>query len=120
MVAPNENAGEASGARLGRPGSLRTTVGTGGCGHRRATSSSIWRFDLPAASAKTFSWLSVVRCGASKRGPARCTCPERSASKITGMRRAARARSIRLQATSSENPSSPTQKANIEENVQSR
>jgi len=36
------------------------------------------------------------------------------------MRRAARATLIRLQATSSENPSSPTQNANIEENDHSR
>jgi hypothetical protein len=41
------------GGELGRSGSLRTTVGTGGFGERRATSSSIWRFDLLAAAAKT-------------------------------------------------------------------
>src|SRR5216683_7780375 len=65
----NENAGDDSGGRLGRSGSLRTTVGTDGCGETRATSSSISRFDLPAASANTLLWLSVVRCGASKRNP---------------------------------------------------
>jgi hypothetical protein len=78
------------------------------------------RFDLPAASANTLSWFSVVRCGASKRSPARCTFPERSTSRITGILRAARAIAILLQATSSENPSSKTQKANIEEKDQSR
>src|SRR5216683_2176203 len=120
VAVPNANAGAASGGELGRSGSLRTTVGTGGCGERRATSSSISRFDLPAASASTLHWLSVVRCGASKRNPVRWTFPERTASRITGKRRAARATLIRLQAVSSENPSSPTQKANIEEKARSR
>jgi hypothetical protein len=30
-------------------------LATAGCGERRATSSSIWRFDLPAASASTLA-----------------------------------------------------------------
>ena len=111
---------DALGTELPRSGSLRTIVGTGGFGARRATSSSISRFDLPAASANTSSWFSVVRCGVSERSPARCTFPERSTSRITGMLRAARAIAIRLQATSSEKPSSQTQKVNIEENDQSR
>src|SRR5216684_6096912 len=64
--------------------------------------------------------VSVVRCGATKRNPVRWTFPERTASRITGKRRAARATLIRLQAVSSENPSSPTQKANIEEKARSR
>src|SRR5712664_3803260 len=52
----------------------------------RATSSSISRFDLPAASANTSSWFSLVRWGASARSPARCTCPERTTSRIAACR----------------------------------
>ena len=43
-----------------------------------------------------------------------CTRPERSESKMPGRRHAARATAILWEATSSENPYSPTQNANIE------
>ena len=76
-------------------GTLRMTVGTGGFGARRATSSSIWRVDLPVASANTAATFSAVRCGARSRKPVRCTRPERSASRMAGRRRAARATAIR-------------------------
>src|SRR5229473_619539 len=71
VAVPNANAGAASGGELGRSGSLRTTVGTGGCGERRATSSSISRFDLPAASASTlhwFRWSGAARLNAIRSG----------------------------------------------------
>jgi len=80
----------------GHSGSLRITTGTGGSGARRATSSSISRFDLPAACARTASWLSSLRCGASSRSPARCTRPDLAASITAGSRRPERATVIRL------------------------
>lgn len=91
-------AGADMGAHLtmGLSGSLRMITGTGGSGARRATSSSISRFDFPAASARTSSWFPSVRCGASSRSPARCTCPDLAASTTAGIRRPTRATVIRL------------------------
>jgi len=60
---------------FGRSGILRTTVGTGGCGDRRATNSSISRFDLPAACDATSRWFSPVSSGTSKRKPGEVHLP---------------------------------------------
>jgi hypothetical protein len=93
---PSESARDASTAGQAWLVTLRMTVGTSGLGASRATSSSICRVGLPAASAKTSAWFSAFKCGASKRNPVMCTRPPRTASKIAGRRRAARARVIRL------------------------
>ncbi len=96
-------------------GALETTTGPGSWGATRATSSSISRFDLPAACASSVSWFASVRCGTSRRNPVRCTRPELAASKRAGNRRPARATMIRSYAAASENRSSAMQNANIEE-----
>ena len=76
-------------------GSFRTEGGTADCGRSAATISSTSRLHLCRAAASTRSWLSAVRCGASRPIAVRCSAPSASSSRMRGHFRAARAASMR-------------------------
>ncbi len=84
-------------------------AGTSGRGALRARTISSSALLFPAASATSSSTFSSARCGASSTTAVRCSRPAATASATTGYRLSARAARIRLNASSSDMPSTRVQ-----------